>query len=408
VKSFAWILESNVYPYLKGVGGVSRSYILPKSIGAQSAKDLAGATVWMVMRSPPRDVLFAKTHIVLVEQFEDGYQTGDFLLSVDLSKSFRAAIDYQTDRFNVSDITKDFGIGVSEMDDGAVRSLQNAVTDEIHINLRPPPDALLNVVPAPIPTGNAQGRAKRAIASVTEYLPLESIWAAKVPKQLNPFANFALHKAVKVHGRILAEELISELSRLDPTIFLGFPGGMTPHSGMENPPNRREPQVDTELVPIDVKKIYARKFVADETPPIDFSEVAGKIEKAEKAHQDMLRDIASFLEKNGVRPLQSASIDLSVEKPDGLLLFELKTSSISNILSQSAKGVFQLACYRSAILQEDRIVKSLALVLIRTESGEIDAYVQRVLSGIGINVFYYDVRLEWPARIGRFLDFVRS
>lgn len=407
MRYFSWILDVASFPFLKGSGGVSRSYILPLSIGTAHAQALAGSTVWMVLREATRDVLFAKIHITLVEQFEDGYQKDDFLLSIDLSKSFRISNDPQSNRFEISSLTGGSDFGISELKLDLVNGLQSTVVNQIQINLRPPPLALLNLVPVPLMTGSSQAKARRAIACVTEYLPLENIWAAKSPMRFNPFANFAFHKIAKEHGQKLAEDLGEELSRIDPTVSLKLAdGGST--SPAANLLDRSQPKVDTDLVPIDIKKIYARRFVANETPPIDFSEMTEKIEKAEKAHQDMLRDIAAFLEKNGICPFQSTSIDLSVEGPNGLVLFELKSSNVSNILSQSAKGTFQLACYKTAILSEQRIVKGLSLILQKSENLKMDSYVHEVLAEIGISVFFYDNVLQWPGRIGGLLDFIHS
>lgn len=174
----------------------------------------------------------------------------------------------------------------------------------------------------------------------------------------------------------------------------------------ENPGREREklgrhhntPSVDTEFSEIEPGKIFAREFVSIDSKLGNLEEALKKTEHAEKIHQAMLKDISEFLIANGITPYESNSIDLLYKSRDKLNVFEIKSSNVDNILSQSSKGAFQLACYLNELSKDYDNLNS-RLVLHVTESPELQKYAVEALLRLGIEVLFYDPSRSWPNRI---------
>jgi len=162
--------------------------------------------------------------------------------------------------------------------------------------------------------------------------------------------------------------------------------------------NYTSPAVDTEFTEIEPGKIFAREFVSSDSKLRDIEEAIKKTEHAEKIHQSMLKDISEYLITNGIKPYESSSIDLLYKAQGKLVVFEIKSANVENILSQSSKGAFQLACYLNE-LSKDYENLNAKLVLHVTECPEIQKYAVEVLQRLGIDVFFYDPSKSWPNRI---------
>jgi hypothetical protein len=159
------------------------------------------------------------------------------------------------------------------------------------------------------------------------------------------------------------------------------------------------PFVDVQLAPIEIGKIYARKFIAKEESAINIQEILDKVGDGEKAHQDMLREIATRLQFLKQIPLQSRSIDLSVLTRAGFVIFELKTAHKNNVLSQVAKGLLQLVCYRDALLEESKMVAGSVLILHSFGSEAMQRYLEKIARYSNIKVLFYDLSADWPNRV---------
>ncbi len=411
MRHFAWIIDVDLFPYLKGTGGVSASYVLPKAQSPSDISLLAGAAVWILLRSRNGDILFSRVHVSQVDQFEDGYNSGDFLLSIDQSKSYRLFSDLTDAANNFLVDALPLDLGVNGIPETQAVSWEERVLQHVSVNFRKPPDNTLNKIALPPIVTIPQLKARQAIANATANLSLEEVWATKSPVSLPPFAYFVYAKMQKEYGKALADELAASLARFDPIPHLA--GRTTDpeesgNSGEEAVGNSRAPSIDTVLTEIDIEKLYARRFIAREKLLIGLDEILQKTEQAEKYHQDMLRDIASFLRSQAIVPLQSSSIDLSVEVQGQVLIFEIKSANQHNIYSQSAKGLFQLVCYKHALTENGRTVGGTTLILQKINNSEIEDYLRKVFKGDGISVLFYDASVDWPERLDGLTDFLKT
>ena len=395
MKRYIWILGADRALHLKEVGGVSSAYILPKSHVQIDPAELAEGRIWIVLRGTRGDALFAHIHVEMVEQFEDGINAGDFLLTTNLIKSYRCSISYDSGiaNFPIRE-TSAFSFGVMGVEESSFEALSAQVRSAVAVKLQQPSPRVLDKISVPRSQGEPVIKPEKAMVAITGHFSLEEIWAGIKPK-LPPFANFAYHAILSTYGKVLASNLIDNLSNLDPTFI------QTVNSKNIDTIDARniKPIVDINLLPIELGRIYARKFIARCKNPIDLADIVEKTEHAEKRHQDMLRDIAARLMSLGVLPLQSSSIDLFVATANSFTIFELKTTTPQNIMGQAAKGVFQLGCYKTALMDEWQNPGKLVLIMEAAGANELESYVLNVLNTLGICSLSYDIDKPWPNRL---------
>ncbi len=229
------------------------------------------------------------------------------------------------------------------------------------------------------------------------HLTLEQVWANGTGDRLGAFSNYACALLTKKMGTKPSPEIVGDLKVFDQVSVIFAEEKPSPER--EEPGhNYHAPSVDTEFSEIEPGKIYAREFVSADSKLSSLEEALKKTEHAEKIHQAMLKDISEYLITNGIKPYESGSIDLLYRSRKKLNVFEIKSSNIDNILSQSSKGAFQLACYLNE-LSKDYDNLNARLVLHVTQSPELQKYAVEALLRLGIEVLFYDPGKSWPNRI---------
>lgn len=384
--------------HLSGNGGVSSAYVVPQARILENEESLAGNYLLLVLRGARGDVAFSSLFVRKVEQFEDGLNKGDILLTVDPSKSFRFVRTYDSgSAILASEKTNALSLGVHQIPDEMFDGIIEEVRKSIVVKLQFPPANMLASVTEQGASIVNDVTVKKMIGAFTSRFSLEEVWSSGVPPKLPPFGNFSYHKIKNILEKSIADDASTLLKALDPTVVVEKEVGL--NAQRKSNANKLEPVIDLNLQPIDPEHVYARKFVAGARTVMDLTDSLEKTEHAEKRHQDMLRDIVLQLKKMGHSPMQSSSIDLFVGTDNQCVTFELKTSTPLNILSQSAKGIFQLGCYNMALSELGYSQNKLVLVLEKTSEPQLDDYVSQVLSFFGIVSLFYDITKAWPSRL---------
>ena len=121
-------------------------------------------------------------------------------------------------------------------------------------------------------------------------------------------------------------------------------------------------------------------------------------QKSNLEHKLILQQLEEYLESKGCNPLENEHIDLFAKIPNnGNFLFEVKSISSTNLLSQTRKGVSQLYEYRYRYQEKIGYNVSLCLVLPERPS-EID-WLEDYLCldrEIGVIWFNNEGKLEYP------------
>ena len=379
-----------------GNSGVSGSYILPKNEVDFEPESLAGQRLWVVLRGQ-EDRLLLLIKIKKVERIIDGYYSGDYWISPEMTGSIKLVSDYVGAARYATTSTRAYRLGVSKLAQESSDALSALVKGSIQTKLLPPDKRSLSKVDFQLVPRSGLRLAQSALGAVVSHLTLEQVWANGAGDRLGAFPNYACALLTEKMGAKPSPSIVDDLKALDPVSVIF---AEERYAAKRGEPSRsyNTPSVDTEFSEIVPGKIYAREFVSADSKLRSLEEALKKTEHAEKIHQAMLKDISEYLIANGIKPYESSSIDLLYRSRGKLNVFEIKSSNIDNILSQSSKGAFQLACYLNE-LSKDYDNLNARLVLHMTESPELQKYAVEALLRLGIEVSFYDPDKSWPNRI---------
>jgi hypothetical protein len=402
MKSFLWIIDALLYDNLKSNGGVASSYILPFSnIQLAQAENLTGSYVWIILRNKVKDFLFARLFINRVEKFNDGLNKDDYLLTINNIYSLRIISDnYSFERWQIEQTTT-YPYGISEINSEFDLKLLLLLIKSISFKFKQPLNLILHNFYMPPLVGSLQHQAKLAIKSVIINLSLNEIWTCRLPKMLNPFANFAYYKIKIEYTKQKADELLPLLQIHDPISAIQ---NLLESRDSTEPDFRKLgassiPDIDIELVPIIPHQVFARQLIGKTSQETDYAKIMEKTELAEKRHQDILRDFSTFLISKRLFPKQSLSIDLALDDNDSISVFEIKTANESNIFQQTSKGLFQLLCYREKLIRCNFSIKHTVLILTKLSDSTSETFISNLLAPLGITTLIYNDKFAWPDRL---------
>lgn len=286
---------------------------------------------------------------------------------------------------------------LSELPAGVSETFAALVKGAVQTKLLPPDKKLVSQIDFQLFPHSSRHLAKNALRAVVSRLTFEQVWASSNGDKLGAFSNYAYAVLSEKTGVKPTYELVQALKDFDP-ISVIFAEVVQRSENVTFERNSKPPSVDTEFSEIDPAKIYAREFVSLDSQLRNLEEALKKTEHAEKVHQAMLKDISEFLIGHGVTPYESSSIDLMYRSGNKLNVFEIKSANADNILSQAAKGAFQLACYLNE-LSKDYDNLDARLVLHETANPGLQDYAAEALQTLGIVVLVYDPKKSWPSRV---------
>lgn len=396
MSDLVWVLDSEKGTSF-GSAGVSGSYILPKNEVDFEPESLAGRWLWVVLRGQ-EDRLLLLVKVKKVERIIDGYYSGDYWISPEITGSLKLVSDYVGAARYATMSTRASKLGVSELSQESSGALALLVKGSIQTKLLPPDKRSLSKVDFQLVPSNGRRLAQSALRAVVSHLTLEQVWANGTGDRLSAFSNYACALLTEKMGTKPSPEIVGDLKVFDPVSVIFAEEKPSAERGKLGNNNYNALSVDTEFYEIEPGKIYAREFVSADSKLRNLEEALKKTEHAEKIHQAMLKDISEYLITNGIKPYESSSIDLLYRSREKLMVFEIKSSNVDNILSQSSKGAFQLACYLNE-LSKDYDNLNARLVLHVTQSPELQKYAVEALLRLGIEVLFYDPGKSWPNRI---------
>lgn len=386
-----WIIDATKESYVSASGKLSTTYVLPRAEVYIDIEKLPGTYLWIVLRGKKGDVVYRILAVEYVEQFEEGYYTGDFLITISMSRSSALVASYRIGQPINRDLFKNYTPGLFVLEDNLHVDLVSSVSQKIRRSIsKPGPRELKRVLESEAPSGDPE----QLLRSIVARYSMDEIWAGSGAFKQSPYAYFACCAAEEVNGSTMRKHF-SQCIKSDPVSIL-LVASKAPPDVLRND---RPPKVDTILVPIDPNKIFIRKFLAHSDNPSNAEERVRKTQNAEKQHQDMLRDVCTFLLDRDFQPKQSCSVDLFINTGGANLLFELKSANNDNILSQVAAGIFQLGCYRKAFDLWNKMNNRMVLLIQSFGNQEMAEYVSDIGRSFGVEVMMYDIEKPWPDRV---------
>lgn len=390
---FIWIIAAERQASL-GRGGISPNYIIPQGLMNGREKLLIGNILWIILRGG-EDRCIAMAVIKRVEKFSEGYYSGDFLVSCETTKSIRLCSSFEAARPYELSTFRSLEIGVHEITHAQANSLKALVSQTIQVKLAPPPDSALKVVKLNSLPRKGEGLLRGALSQIAQTFTLDQIWAAGTGTKLGPFGNFT-SRLLFLHG--FDPSTSTDFLRNNEPVFFSTELVPTGLRVQNTDVVRLERSVDLDFTEIDPNTVYAREFVLSDSLPFDLEKALIKTEAAEKLHQDMLRDISSYLKSQFILPYESSSVDLLASINGQIRIFEIKSTTSVNIVAQAAKGAFQVACYLNAMIFEYQLLDGF-LILHKTDNPDLERFVHAVLDRLNVKHLTYDPKIEWPNRV---------
>jgi hypothetical protein len=171
------------------------------------------------------------------------------------------------------------------------------------------------------------------------------------------------------------------------------------------------PSVDTLLTPLNPAHITFRKWIVEPDFDKSSNDTNVRIEKlnrAEKRHQEILKDCVDYLLSQNIQVEHSNSFDLSFLRYGYRYICEIKSSTTDNFVSQFDKGLIQINWYAWALRNQPiEIVKCLVIEL-PSNSALNTGYFEEFALQFGVRTLFWNPEAPWPMRIEGFLDTHRS
>ena len=400
---FVWLVQESAIETLGPNGGVSPCYALPDN-SQDYAHILPNAYVYVIVRSNKGDYVFARLVVDMVEQLQDesGNPLGH-LLSVNTEKSLRfikSVDEIHADEYKAMDVFAQFNhYGLFPANDFEIDALDGLLCKNMPWSWSNFTNRELSRIDPPVSGCSGRVASRILIREIASKFSVSELWGST--KERNPLANLAA-EYLRAHPEFItegnSEAVIDELSRMPLLPINDFKdaAGVEEHSA--SLPGEILSHVDVAFTPIIPGDVRSRIFVAGKTSPSP-EEAARKTEAAEKRHQEMLKDIASHYLECGYRPYQTTSIDMAIRMAAGIDIFELKSISINNAISQIAKGCFQLLYYSDSLAQVDIAVAGRGLIAEAHMPKEAIIALSRILGKVGITLHLYDANEPWPRRL---------
>jgi hypothetical protein len=393
MSDFVWIIPVDKQASL-GIGGVSPTYIVPKHEMNSNEHSLPSRILWIVLRSVD-DRYIAAVTISRVERFIEGYYSGDFLIHSDLYASLRLSTSFEdAKQYSTLDL-KSLPSGITPLSESDSTWIKTTISRNVVVRLAQPSSLSLKAMILDVLPKQDVPQVKAAISHVVQSLTLDSIWGSGIGHKLNPIGNFAAAILSKTIEGPLQTAAVDALKSIDPLVkILRTIDAETVIEAKQS----IKKSVDLSFTEIEPDKIYAREFIASDNPLHDLESALNKTGVAEKIHQSMLRDIVIYLQRNGIQPFESTSVDLMFKNGQGTRFYEIKSSTIDNIIAQASKGAFQIACYANAMKNEFAPLES-ALIMHSIREESLKKFTMDALDYLGIKCLIYDPDLDWPDRV---------
>ena len=294
--------------------------------------DLLGSSTWLFTHHQGKSLLFGHMVVEKVEELTEGMDAGALVLSADKEATFQILPQDPAEH------------QFWEMRRLPSEAAMFPATAQIIGDVRMVLEKNRMLAHGPVSMGSyplekneesfAHAEARARYLSALRTIPLgEMKWRARTP-DLTPYA----HAAMKGVSDEKKAELDFWIRRMDERIGAIIRSEHLP-AFCEKPPT-----VDLEFDEVDIGNISVRRYVSSMNPT-DSRDKISKTQKAEEAHQHMVKRLAGFLASHGWKPLASRSIDMAVIKGKAVAIFEVKSATGQNFDRQARRGIIQILEY---------------------------------------------------------------
>lgn len=393
-KNFIWTF--NDIALASGLNGAfSLEYHVPSSKMKVPPEELAGARIWLAVRTDNENYLYALLTPTIVELYQEGKYKDDFLLRCEPFSSIRFLprhesigpwrLPFKTDE------------GIRECVDGEQTAILEMIEKNQRVGFAPPSRQMLESIPHTAFSDLENSVPDQLMSTLRTIAYGDASRSRSMPDSISALGGVTLTLLKATHPQLNEEEVISLIAALDPLANTKEGKQLRSPKEILRVLSSLPPVVDTFFEEIDPEKISPRTFVAKTA---DSSlEWLDKTNDAEQAHESILKDLVLHLKGKGFKVYKTRSFDLFAEKDGTRLLWEIKSANGYNSVAQGEKGIVQLLRYSTALSDEKAV--GIRFMLLIQDSGftAIHEYLTRMASRAGSEVWLYDSEKEWPDRV---------
>lgn len=393
-KNYIWTF--NDAALVSGLNGAfSLEYHVPSLKMEVPPEKLVGSKVWLVVKSGNENFLYALLSPSLIELYQDGKYKNDFLLQCEPFSSVRFLPRQESrDPWQLPFETSE---EIRECTDIEENIFLEMVSKNERVGFAPPSRAILDTVPRTA-FNDLENAVPDQLMSVLRIVSFgDASRSRSIPESISALGGITLTILESTHPHLDKDNVISLIAALDPLVKTKVGNLIKSQKEILRVLSSLPPVVDTFFEEIDPDKISPRTFVARS---IDSSlEWLDKTNDAEKAHEQILKDLVLHLKSKGFKVYKTRSFDLYVEKEDIKLLWEIKSANGYNSVSQGEKGIIQLLRYSTALADERSV--GIRFLILLEDSGlhAVHEYLSKMTVRAGSELWLYDKEKEWPKRI---------
>lgn len=387
MNNLIWILPKEKSSLFK-TRGISREYLVPARYAEKIKKVKIGAKILVFLRDKT-DRLFLIISVEGIEEILEGINKNDFLITANLSESLKIGSDFKEIKEHEILIRQKPAPGIHVFSGPDTNRIIKKLFEKPIIKmLKPDVTRLIQNRPHQLfqPFINKYSYFTNVI---TENFNLVDVWQIADTPENGPFSDFG----IKMYESTFNKKVVSEKSRFlksDP-----FKNLLKGNDKTYIAANRI--QEAEEIYLLETEKIFARKYVLRNPVLQTLENALNKTEEAEKRHQDILRDICSFLDEKKIIPFFNSAIDLLFFYKNTTHIVEIKSCNSKNILSQASKGLLQLALLKNKYKKEHINIRPV-LILEKTSQEKTEKIINESLNEIGISTIPYNKDRSWPDR----------
>ena len=393
-KDYLWIFNDSALA--SGLDGAfSLEYNIPSSKLSVPVESLVGSRIWLMVKKDDRNFLYAFVNPSVIELYQEGKYKGDFLVRCEPFSSVRLLPRHE--QREPWSLPFNGGDGVRECTESEQVILLETLEKNRRVGFSPPSHTILDVVPRTAFVDLENSVMDQFMSAVRTLAFGDLSHSRLMPESISALGGAVMEILKSTHPDLNEVDVVSLIASLDPLAKAVDGSLLRSSKEISRTVSSLPPMVDTFLEEIDPEKISPRTFVARSA---DSSlEWLDKTNDAERAHEQILKDLVLHLKSEGFKVYKTRSFDLFAKKGDNRLLWEIKSASRYNAVSQGEKGIVQLLRYSVALSNVKDI--PIRFILLLQDSGLPAAqdYLSKMAARTGSELFLYSAGKDWPQKI---------
>ena len=359
-------------------------------------EDIYSGYIWIVVEKKGGLYLWCRLWPEAIEKLTEDERMRGYLITGDINKSeYFSRLDNQQSRYRIDQLGPYLGeerYGLNRVGGRTKRIFEDAMSS-IPIKMLPLEKMAEDLLIPPKSGANIPRWIDGAIKKLKRNYVCEEVYRyAKYPQRWSPYECIAIRYLRKYTtiSKTKLYEVIDSRSEVEPQDI--------EKAGIKH--------CNFEFKQIEPSEVTFRTMVIPASPPstVVWLKALEKTDRAERTHQEMLKDIASYLKSRRIVAYESLSIDMFIPGESADVVIELKSATDDNFYRQAVQGAVQLKEYCFGLEVEKERLCSPILIIQKAPKNSYVAHCLEFLQYLGVKMLIYDRSTAWPDRVSGLCD----